>query len=220
MGVNDISGQTFNMLYVEKLAYLQGTRKRPYYECTCSCGNKTVVRAENIKSGAVKSCGCLVRNQTCSITHGKRKHPLYGVWQNMKNRCYNKNVRSYKNYGRKGVTVCDLWLHDFQCFFEWAINNGWTENLEIDREDNGLGYSPDNCRVVSRKINLTNKGMYSSNKTGYVGISLRKDGRFLSAVSVNGKTKYLGLFIDIKSAVVARNNYIIEHGLHLKIQQV
>lgn len=220
MVIRDISGQTFNMLYVEKLAYRHGKRKRPYYECSCACGNKTIVRGENLKSGAVKSCGCLRINQTCSVTHGERNHPLYGVWQNMKNRCYNKNVRSYKNYGQRGITVCDLWLHNFQCFFEWAIGNGWTDTLEVDRKNNDLGYSPDNCQVVTRKINLANKRTYSSNKTGFVGISLRKDGRYLSAVSVNGQCKYLGLFVDVASAVAARNNYITDSGLHLRIQQV
>jgi hypothetical protein len=110
-------------------------------------------------------------------------------------------------------------LHDFQCFYDWAIQNKWVEGLEIDRKHNDVGYSPDNCRIVTRKINLANKGIYTSNTSGYVGVSPRKDGRYIAVVSVKGKPHYLGLFVNPIDAVTARNKYIVAHRLPFKIQQ-
>ena len=149
-------------------------------------------------------------------------HPLYGVWQNMKNRCYNSNVPAYKDYGAIGIDVCDSWRNDFQPFFDWAKENNWEKGLEIDRIDNDKGYSPENCRIVTRKVNLANKGKYRNNTTGFVGVSpfMHSTDKYVSAVSVDGKPHSLGLFDSIEDAVSARNKFIEDNALLLKVQDV
>lgn len=90
--------------------------------------------------------------------HRLCKHPLYRVWNGMKTRCYNCNHIRYKNYGGKGITICDDWLHDFKNFYEWAINNGWQYGLTIDRKENDKGYYPDNCRISTYSEQNNNRG--------------------------------------------------------------
>lgn len=99
--------------------------------------------------------------------HGKCNTRLYRRWKHMKDRCYNKNYKRYSDYGGRGIVVCDEWRNDFQAFYDWAINNGYKENLSIDRIDNNKGYSPDNCQWVDvatqnrntrRTINFTYQG--------------------------------------------------------------
>lgn len=93
--------------------------------------------------------------------HGMCKSRIYKTWEGMKNRCYCKGQTSYKWYGGKGVTVCDEWSHDFQAFYDWAINNGYEDNLTLDRIYNNKGYEPSNCRWVTMKEQTRNR---SSNR--------------------------------------------------------
>jgi hypothetical protein len=90
-----------------------------------------------------------------STIHGYYGHPLYGVWNNMKNRCTNKNLQSYKNYGGRGIFVCEEWLNP-KTFIEWCLANGWEKSLEIDRINNDDGYYPKNCRFVTISENQFN----------------------------------------------------------------
>ena len=89
--------------------------------------------------------------------HGKKGTRLYRIWHDMKTRCCNKNTIYYKNYGGRGIDVCNEWREDFMAFYNWSIANGYKDNLSIDRIDNNEGYSPDNCRWVDRKTQQRNK---------------------------------------------------------------
>lgn len=92
------------------------------------------------------------------------RDPLNVLWYHIKERCYNENSKSYKRYGGRGITVCDEWLHDSEAFKRWALSNGYAKGLEIDRIDNNRGYSPDNCRWVTKTQNArnTSKNRYIS----------------------------------------------------------
>ena len=89
--------------------------------------------------------------------HGKRNCKLYAVMNSMKSRCYNENNHAYKNYGKRGITICDAWLNDFDVFYNWAINNGYEEGLTIDRINVNGNYEPNNCRWVDYKTQNNNR---------------------------------------------------------------
>lgn len=90
-------------------------------------------------------------------THGLINTPMYTVWCSMKERCYNKHDKSYKNYGARGITVCDDWLHSYPTFYEWAIKSGYEKGLSIERIDNDKGYSPDNCKWADKTEQSRNR---------------------------------------------------------------
>lgn len=117
----------------------------------CDCGNVKEYDYYSVKSGHTKQCWNCGRKSASEKRkkHGLTKHKLYSKWHDMKNRCYNKNVDRYKNYGACGVSVCDEWKNNFLSFYNWCIENGWKDNLQIDRIDVHGNYSPDNCRLLT-----------------------------------------------------------------------
>lgn len=152
--VKDITGQTFNWLTIESLAYIKNSYS--YWNCLCKCGVIKVIRGDGIKSGAVKSCGCYNRTNPSRITHGlcKTKTPLYSVWNGMVQRCTNSNSPVYKWYGARGIRICSRWLI-FKNFY-YDMIAGYDKGLELDRIDNNGNYEPSNCRWVTRSANQKN----------------------------------------------------------------
>lgn len=136
------------------------------WRCKCDCGNETIVRQCNLNSGKTRSCGCLDIDNTkeANTTHGKSGTRLYNIWSKIKERCYNSNRPAYKNYGRKGVVMCDEWRNDFQVFYDWAMVNGYQNNLTIDRINSNGNYEPSNCRwlTLSENVRLKNATTFIS----------------------------------------------------------
>lgn len=130
-----------------------------YCKCKCSCGNIKIIRYSHLKNGYTKSCGCLlVDNAKLNFKkHGKSKHPLSAIWNMMKQRCYNKKNRVYKDYGGRDIKVCTEWKNDFTTFYNWAIENGYKYGLTIDRINVDGDYEPNNCRFVTMKVQQNNR---------------------------------------------------------------
>lgn len=88
--------------------------------------------------------------------HGQYKAKIYHIYYNMKARCYNKNTPKYKDWGARGIVICDEWKHDFEAFYNWAMDNGYRDDLSLDRIDVNGNYEPDNCRWVTMKQQARN----------------------------------------------------------------
>jgi hypothetical protein len=139
---------------------------------------------------------------------------LYSTWQHMKKRCYNPNYKEFYLYGGRGITVCDEWLEDFECFYNWAIQNGYKIDLQnnsnrnvlsIDRIDVNKGYSPDNCRWADNITQSRNKRVSSKSRTGVSGVRHYEKG-YRVTINVDYIQKHIGCFKNFEDAVIARKN--------------
>lgn len=162
----DLTGQRFGKVTVVGMSDKKDAKNRVLWICKCKCGNTFERISKNLKYGRCVSCGCdaYERHRKSHITHGmsgggkssKMARP-YSIWRTVKARCTYPSVKEWKNYGGKGVKMCDEWNNDFLSFYEWALENGYSDDLTIDRIDNSKGYSPDNCRWVDYKTQENNR---------------------------------------------------------------
>lgn len=160
----NLVGQKFNMLTVISLN--SSRNGRYYWNVKCDCGNASVVCTRDLRSNKIKSCGCLIDAHRYK-KHGLTKSRLYNIHKGMKGRCYNKNNKDYNNYGGRGIKICDEWMDKekgFINFVNWALSNGYKENLSIDRINVNGNYCAENCRwaTIKEQSNNTRNNMFLS----------------------------------------------------------
>lgn len=151
MKLKDLTGERFGQLLVLSRAENKG--RRVMWLCQCDCGKQTTVQANHLRDGSTSSCG------RCADARNSRLYT--SVWNKIFQRCYNQNNPDYRNYGGRGVKVCDEW-HSYTAFRDWAVANGYDESAPygvctLDRMDVNGDYSPDNCRFVGLKEQCRNK---------------------------------------------------------------
>lgn len=143
--------------------------------CTCKCGTQRNVRDAEIRRGSSTSCGCYNR-EICS-THHETNTRLYEIWHGMKQRCNNPNSKDARNYYNRGISICREWSESFEVFRDWALLNGYRDDLSIDRIDVNGDYSPDNCKWSTAKEQCRNT-------------------RFNHLLTFNGKTQPIASWAD------------------------
>ena len=163
----DLTGQVYERLTVIKRVddYISPSGSHQVqWLCKCKCGKEVIVTGNNLKNGNSKSCGCYNREllTKTNLTHNASNTRLYHIWICMKDRCYNPKNKKYKDYGGRGIIICDEWINDFEAFANWAYDNGYIENVSrgectIDRIDVNGNYCQQNCRWVNQKVQTNNK---------------------------------------------------------------
>lgn len=215
MRLVDYIGKIYGRLLVIQVGDRVEGRRGKYVYAHCECGNVKDYLVNNLQRGMTKSCGCLrkevTKDRNSEITYGLSRHPLRGVWRNMIERCYNKDSESFKNYGGRGVGICNEWREDFIQFFNWAISNGWNFGIELDRVNNNGDYCPENCRFVTRMEN-------SRNKRNNIWVEYRGERKILkdwatyfgvSYKALHKKMKYKG-FTFLSALKSMRNDLLLE----------
>ena len=157
MKARDLSGNTYGHLTV--LNYDKTIKGHKYYLCKCDCGKIKSISGSHLSTGSSKSCGCKVAEKTIerNTTHSLSKTRLYHIWIGMKERCLNPNSHAFKNYGGRGIHICNEWLNDFVEFYKWSIANGYSDDLTIERIDVNGNYEPQNCTWISLSEQNKNK---------------------------------------------------------------
>lgn len=154
MNFRDLTNMNFGRLRVIGLSHF--SHGGAMWICQCSCGNKKVVRGSHLTAGDIKSCGCLRKEVLNKTTHGSSYSRLYNIWASIKKRCENKNNKDFYRYGGRGIKLFSNW-HQFESFRDWALTNGYNDNLTIDRIDTNKNYEPSNCRWVTAKDQAQNR---------------------------------------------------------------
>lgn len=158
----NLVGMKFNMLTVVERS-TGPTPRKAFWLCRCDCGNYKTFVAQQLKENKAYSCGCVNFYEK----HGMHDTRIYKIWNSLLGRCYTISSGGYKNYGGRGISVCDEWRNDFMTFHNWAMGSGYNDTLTIERIDVNGNYEPNNCKWITIKQQSRNKR--TSAKTEYNG---------------------------------------------------
>lgn len=158
MRLQDLTGQRFGKLTVISRAE-NSKDNHVMWNCVCDCGNTKPIRANALKTGNTTSCGCVHTEVVRQMLtrHGMKGTRLYRIWQGMLRRCDNPKRKDFKDYGGRGIKVCDEWRGGFEAFHKWAVSHGYDDNLTIDRVNVNGDYCPENCCWATRKEQVRNR---------------------------------------------------------------
>lgn len=146
----------------EKVAQWIKGRHGYLHRYRCRCGNEFVAQASDVRNSKARTCGC---GRYGRLIHGMSGHPLYWVHKGILSRCLSPRNPDYKDYGGRGIRVCEQWRTDRNSFFHWALSNGWAKGLLIDRINVDGDYEPANCRFVTVAVSNTNKRAFQGKLT-------------------------------------------------------
>ena len=216
----DLNGKRFNRLMVvneaESVRMLSGGLARKW-NCLCDCGNTKVVFQNALTTGATNSCGCYQLEQVPANRESARGLRIgcdrsdyrYNVWSMMIQRCYEKNHDSYEAYGAVGKTVCGRWLEKNAIGFKNFCDDMGERpgGFKLDRRDNTLSYTPENCRWVPDKTSVINRGLSRNNTSGVKGVTWHEHyGRWCAQIGVDYNNVVLGYYSDWFDAVCSRKS--------------
>lgn len=222
--LDDHIGKQYNRITITGDA--PRTKKDKEWTYVCICGNTGAARPGHLINGNVKSCGCLhsevskingaksknLFENTYSKTHGMYGTRPYRIWVGMKTRCDNKNVREYPDYGGRGITYCEKWK-TFQGFWE-DMQEGYSDDLTIDRTDTNGNYEKDNCRWVDMSVQSHHKRKRKNSKCTYIGVKKRSDNRFEASFCKHGVVEYLGSYkTEYEAAQAYDDAYELVYGV-------
>lgn len=166
--MKDLTGLKIDDLTVIEFSHKEkkGKNYKYYWKCRCKCGKEIIRRSDNItdKRG-YKSCGCYRYKKSSEFfntnnpnkKHGLSKTRIYKIYSKIKERCYYEKYPEFYLYGGRGIKMCSEWKEDFINFYNWAIDNGYNDDLSIDRIDYNGDYEPNNCRWSDKYTQANNK---------------------------------------------------------------
>lgn len=196
--------------------------KRAYrygiYMCEV-CGEEYRKRTANINIEGI-CVHCSSKNRFTK--HGGKSEKLYSIWQGIKQRCLNKKNASYKNYGLRGIQICDVWKENYASFRDWSLQNGYKEGLTIDRINNDGNYEPNNCRWTTQSVQMQNTRLiHSTNTSGYRGVHYSKfANKWRALVQNEKKSIHLGYFENAVDGAKAYNKYVIDNNLDHTLNEI